>query len=112
MWELEYSPRLSYWPSPYGHGQYERQGVYWGLSTASEVFLDFTTCVFLISICTVSILDPVDIECDMTSHPSQVVSIVHHNSEAFGWVRGFEAPASFRRNLSYFASFPHMLAIR
>ena len=31
---------------PYGHGQYNGQGVYYGLSTASEVFLIFTTQLY------------------------------------------------------------------
>ena len=31
---------------PSGRGQYDDEGVYWGLSTASEVFLIFTTQLY------------------------------------------------------------------
>ena len=39
-----YSP-IGYYTDqgPYGRGQYDGQGVYFGLSTTSEVFLIFTT---------------------------------------------------------------------
>ena len=40
----QYSPRLLYWPRPVGI--YDGQGVYCGLSTASEVFLIFTTRLY------------------------------------------------------------------
>ena len=31
---------------PQGHGQYDGQGVYYGLSTATKVFLIFTTQLY------------------------------------------------------------------
>ena len=40
VWGPQYSPRLSYWPRPIG------QSVYYGPSTASEVFLNFTTQLY------------------------------------------------------------------
>lgn len=41
----------------------------------------------------------------MSSHPGYVVTKVHHNNEALNVsFHGFENPASYRRNMTYFAS--------
>ena len=42
VWRPQYSPR----PRPWGHSLYDGQGVYCGLSTASEVYLIFTTWLY------------------------------------------------------------------
>ena len=50
---------------------------------------------------TAFISETIEVECDMTSVPGQVITIIHSNLESGVHVTDYEAPASYQRNVSY-----------
>ena len=52
-----------------------------------------------------SITEPSTVFCDFTSSPTEVVTIVHHNSEQRIQNIGHHGPAAYKWNVSYFV--PH-----
>ncbi len=45
-----------------------------------------------------------EVDCDMTSFPGQVATIIHHNSEVLIVDKGYDAYAGYRHDLIYFMS--------
>ena len=51
-------------------------------------------------------------ECDFTTFPDKILTKVHHNSEESIYVHGFEPPASYIRDVKYFATKEQIEAVR
>ena len=62
--------------------------------------------------CILLFTETTEVECDMTSHEGEVVTIVHNNLESEVYVQGYEAPGSYQRNLTYTVSWDHIAIIK
>ena len=48
----------------------------------------------------------------MDTSSNEVVTIIHNNLESTTFVNGFEAPMTYQRNITYFASRKHIESIK
>ncbi len=67
---------------------------------------------FFLQFITLFIAETIEVECDMSSVPNQVITIIHNNLEAGVHVTDYEAPDSYQRDIQYTADWSIISSIK